>query len=202
MAKRRHQAAERSGRPVKAVHRQGGRAASNGGDDASLDLQRDLPRSAMLASPMDDLNRSIVEMLQHDGRMSFIDIAKRLEVSEGTIRNRVNWMKQASMLRIVAIADPMAVNYKADAMLGIKIGATSTPRKVAERLTPHPAVVYMLWVSGRFDLLVEIVCDDDDGLTRFLETHVFGADDIASVEVMSGLEMFKNQFLLKRDLPL
>jgi Lrp/AsnC family transcriptional regulator for asnA, asnC and gidA len=60
----------------------------------------------------------------------------------------------------------------------------------------------MLWVSGRFDLLVEIVCDDDQGLTDFLETQIYSADDIAAVEVMSGLEMFKNQFLLKRDLPL
>ena len=165
-------------------------------------LGRELPRSPVLASPMDDLNRAIVEMLRHDGRMPFNDIAKRLEVSEGTVRNRVNWMKRAGMLRIVAIADPMAVNYKADAMLGIKVGASTTPRKVAERLAPNAEVVYVLWVSGRFDLLVEIVCDDDERLNRFLEDKVYGADDIASVEVMGGLEMFKNQFLLKRDLPL
>jgi Lrp/AsnC family transcriptional regulator for asnA, asnC and gidA len=156
----------------------------------------------MLASPMDDLNRAIVEMLRHDGRMPFINIAKRLEVSEGTVRNRVSWMKRAGMLRIVAIADPMAVNYKADAMLGIKVGPKTTPRKVAERLALNSQVVYALWVSGRFDLLIEIVCDDEEGLNRFLENQVYGAGDIASVEVMGGLQMFKNQFLLKRDLPL
>lgn len=181
---------------------QGRRRGTEPKGSAAAALGHELPRSPVLASPMDDLNRAIVEMLRHDGRMPFNDIAKRLEVSEGTVRNRVNWMKRAGMLRIVAIADPMAVNYKADAMLGIKVGARTTPRKVAERLAPNAEVVYVLWVSGRFDLLVEIVCDDDERLNRFLEDKVYGADDIASVEVMGGLEMFKNQFLLKRDLPL
>lgn len=159
-------------------------------------------RSSGRIVPMDDLNRAIVEMLRHDGRMPFIDIAKQLKVSEGTVRNRVSAMKRGGMLRIIGIADPMAVNYKADAMLGIKVGPKATPRKVAGRLAPSPEVVYVLWVSGRFDLLVEIVCDDDARLNRFLEDRIYGADDIASVEVMGGLEMFKNQFLLKRDLPL
>ena len=158
------------------------------------------PRSAELASPTDELNKSIVRLLQQDGRMAFKDIADALGVSEGTVRNRVGWMKSSGMLRIVAIADPTSMNYTADAMIGIKVSPGATPKALAERLAQHPEVVYILWVSGRYDLLVEIVADSRDEFMSFLERQCFDQPDIASIEVMTGLAMYKNQFLLKRAL--
>jgi Lrp/AsnC family transcriptional regulator for asnA, asnC and gidA len=160
-----------------------------------------LPRSAILSSPSDQLNRAIVRLLQEDGRLPFKTIAEKLDVSEGTVRNRVGWMKRSGMLRIVAVADPTAMNYRADAMLGVKVAPGSTPAKVAERLAVHPEVVYILWVSGRYDLLVEIVCESDADFLAFLSEQCFDQEDIASLEVMTGLAMYKNQFLLKQDYP-
>ena len=151
------------------------------------------------SSPDDKLNHAIISMLQRDGRMAFSEIAQKLEVSEGTIRNRVNAMKDAGMLRIVAMADPVAAEYKTDAMLGLRIATGHTPSAVAERLSKLPDVVYILWVSGRFDLLVELVSDDRVGFLNFLDAEIHGQVDIASCETMSGLKNFKNQFLLKRD---
>ncbi|MDZ4734776.1 MAG: AsnC family transcriptional regulator [Rhodospirillaceae bacterium] len=168
--------------------------------EARSEARSDLPRSAVLASPTDELNQAIVRLLQDDGRLPFKDIADALDVSEGTVRNRVNWMKASGMLRIVAIADPTSINYTADAMIGIKVAPGSTPKRLAERLVPHPEVVYIIWVSGRYDLLVEIVADSRDQFMTFLERHCYDQSDIASVEVMTGLTMYKNQFLLKRAL--
>jgi Lrp/AsnC family transcriptional regulator for asnA, asnC and gidA len=180
-------------------------AAEPGGADdkpaADTRFTQGLPRSAALSSPSDQLNRAIVKMLQDDGRMPFKTIAEALDVSEGTVRNRVNWMKQSGMLRIVAVADPTAMNYRADAMLGIKVGPNTTPAKVAERLAVHPEVVYILWVSGRFDLLVEVICDPEEELLKFLSKNCFDQSDIGTVEIMTGLAMYKNQFLLKQDFP-
>ncbi len=156
-------------------------------------------KAADLASPGDPLNREIIRMLQEDGRMAFAEIADRLDVSEGTIRNRVSAMKQAGQLRVVAIVDPRAVEYRADAMLGVKVASGTTPAEVAKRLNACDEVVYILWVSGRYDLLVELVSDARDGLVTFLNEHIHNQKDIASVETMSGLKNFKNQFLLKQN---
>ncbi len=130
--------------------------------------------------------------------MAYKDVARTLKVSEGTIRNRVQAMKKNGLLKIVALADPMAIRYKADAMIGIKVASPTAPRAVAERLSQYTEVVYVLWVSGRYDLLIEVVCDSSESFQRFLEQHCYGSDDIADLEVMTGIEMFKNQFLLKR----
>jgi Lrp/AsnC family transcriptional regulator for asnA, asnC and gidA len=151
-----------------------------------------------IASTDDDLNRGIIKMLQQDGRLPYKDIATVLEVSEGTIRNRIQSMKRSGALKIVALADPMAIRYKADAMIGIKVAHPATPREVAHRLSEQAEVVYVLWVSGRYDLLIEVVCETRGAFQSFLETHCFGHDDIDQIEVMTGIEMFKNQFLLKR----
>lgn len=152
-----------------------------------------------IRSPEDGLNRSIVALLEKDGRMPFSEIAQTLGVSEGTIRNRVNGMKETGMLRIVAIADPVAAEYQADAMLGLRVAPGHTPEAVAKRLGADQSVVYVLWVAGRYDLMVEVVSDDRESFLRFLETQIHGAKDIADAEIMLGLRNFKNQFLLKRE---
>lgn len=169
------------------------------GDDISSAAELDPERPASpRSSPYDALNQRIVQLLQMDGRMSFREIADKLDVSEGTVRNRVSWMKEAGVLNIVAVVDPTAVQYTADAMLGIKVAPGHTPEEVAGRLGAHGEVVYVLWVSGRYDLLVELVLSGQDDLTSFLSSQCYNRSDIASIEVMTGLKMYKNQFLLKR----
>lgn len=155
--------------------------------------------SSSRSSPYDSLNQQIVRYLQSDGRMSFRAIAELMNVSEGTIRNRVAWMKEAGVLTIVAIVDPTVIQYKADAMLGIKVAPGYSPAQVGERLSRHTEVVYALWVSGRYDLLVEVMFDSHDEMTAFLSNSCYREPDIAAVEVMTSLVMYKNQFLLKRD---
>ena len=152
-----------------------------------------------IRSPSDELNSQIIAILERDGRTPFSEIAQTLGVSEGTIRNRVSALRDANMLRIVAIADPVAREYKTDAILGIRVAPGVSPGAVANRFQDDQRVVFALWVAGTFDLILEIVSDDADALQRFLEDEIHSSTDIASVEVMLGMKNFKNQFLLKRD---
>ncbi|MGI9390403.1 MAG: Lrp/AsnC family transcriptional regulator, partial [Boseongicola sp.] len=157
------------------------------------------PSPKGIRSPDDDLNKKIIRILEADGRAAFSEIAQKLGVSEGTIRNRVGALRENNMLRIVAMTDPVATNYQTDAMIGLKVASGATPSDVAARFENDSRVIFILWVAGRFDLIVEIVSDDADALKEFLETEVYSAADIADAEVMLGLKNFKNQFLLKRN---
>jgi Lrp/AsnC family transcriptional regulator for asnA, asnC and gidA len=152
------------------------------------------------SSPYDPLNRQIIAILQEDGRTSFRTIADQLNVSEGTVRNRVTWMKEAGELAIVAIIDPSSLTYRADAILGINVAPGHTPASVAERLGACSNVVYILWASGRYDRLVEVVFDDESEFAPFLESYCYKDKGIAHIEIMQCVKMFKNQFLLKRNL--
>jgi Lrp/AsnC family transcriptional regulator for asnA, asnC and gidA len=145
----------------------------------------------------DKLNREIIEHLQRDGRTAFSEIAQKLGVSEGTVRNRVGAMKASGGLRIVAITDPGASEYRTEAMIGLKVAPGHKPEDVAERLAALDETVYVVWVSGAYDLLIEVVSSDRAGFLDVLSNHIHKNPDVASCEVMTGLKSFKNQFLLK-----
>jgi Lrp/AsnC family transcriptional regulator for asnA, asnC and gidA len=142
--------------------------------------------------PSDELDRAIVRRLQEDGRLAFATIARALKVSEGTVRNRVARLKQSGMLRVIAVADPMALGYTAYAMIGMKLAPGADPERVALRFRERPEVTYVLFVAGRFDLLVEAVCETQAALREFLVNYCYREPEIAATEPMIGLAMYKN----------
>ena len=166
--------------------------------NSDLSLPKNKKQNAFAAID-NNLNREIVKLLQNDGRRPYKEMATALGVSEGTVRNRVKSMQKAGALRIVALVDPTEVRYQADAIVGVKVASNHSVDQVAKRLGKSPDVVYILWVTGRYDLLVEIVTNHLHKFHEFLESEIHLQPDIASSEVMSGLKNFKNQFLLKYD---
>ncbi|MEM7215578.1 MAG: Lrp/AsnC family transcriptional regulator [Pseudomonadota bacterium] len=149
-------------------------------------------------SPDNKLNQKIIRFLQKDGRMSFNEIAKQLNVSEGTVRNRVSGLRENNQLRIVAMVDPVADEYKTTAMIGIKAATGYTPQQIGDRLSDNEMVVFILWAAGRYDLILEVVTDDQSEFQAFVEKEIHSFSDIAVVDVMLGIRNIKNQYLLKK----
>ncbi len=163
------------------------------------DLQGDAVAYAEMP-PIEGLNREIVAMLQEDGRIAFSTIASKLGVSEGTVRARVAQMREANLIHFITVVNPLALGYTAWAMLGIKVASGASADDVARYFRDQPEVVYVMRVAARFDLLAEIVCGTPDELREFLDAHCYGSKDIAEVEPMVGLGLYKS--LLKWDKPL
>ena len=88
---------------------------------------------------LDAIDFTIIRILQNDGRAAFTAIAKQLGISEGSVRNRVGQLIDSKVLRIMGVADPMALGY--DAMVGFGAKARSASGMVrgtacVERLAP------------------------------------------------------------------
>lgn len=145
----------------------------------------------------DNLNRGIITLLQEDGRIPYSTIAARLGVSEGAVRKRVNQLQQSGAMRVVAVVDPMELSFDAYTMLGIKVAPSAQPEEVANRLSTNPDVVYAIWVSGPYDLLVEVIFEERNRFVEFLSEEIYGRDDIQSCEIMQNLKVIKNQYQLK-----
>ena len=98
-------------------------------------LQGELDSEALdrRALGADELNRKIIAKLQEDGRTPFATIARELDTSEGTVRNRVAQMIKARVLKIIAVADPVALGYEGYALIALKLGAGADPRSVSRR---------------------------------------------------------------------
>ena len=163
------------------------------------DLQDDAVSPSSIPH-IEGLNREIVALLQEDGRVPFSTIARTLGVSEGTVRSRVGQMHKANLIHFITVVNPLALGYTAWSMLGIKVARGASADEVACYFRDRPEVVYVMRVAARFDLLAEVVCGSPDELRDFLDAHCYGADDIAQVEPMMGLGLYKSLF--KWDKPL
>ncbi|MCI0430720.1 MAG: Lrp/AsnC family transcriptional regulator [Rhodospirillales bacterium] len=156
-------------------------------DDADEQLR--LEARALASDP---INREILRRLQDDGRMSYSQIARELGTSEPTVRNRVNRMVECRLMRIIAVVDPVALGHTVYAMVGLDLIAGADPRRVARTFTDCGEVTYVLFAAGRYDLLIEVICAEQDAFRRFLLERCYGNPDIASVEPMMGLQLFKS----------
>ncbi len=156
-------------------------------DGANLDESAD--RRALGA---DAMNRRIIARLQEDGRVPYSVIARELGTSEGTVRNRVNQMVAAKVLRVIGVADPVALGNEGYALVAMRLSAGADPRLVSERFEACDEVTFVLFAAGQFDLVVEVICETHRNLRDFLLEHCYGQVDIASVEPMLALALYKN----------
>jgi Lrp/AsnC family transcriptional regulator for asnA, asnC and gidA len=174
-------------RPLTVVRRAAVASAIQGGTTAGP-----TPQAKQSAAGLDAIDLTIIRILQNDGRAAFTAIAKQLGISEGAVRNRVGQLIESKILRIMGVADPMALGYDAYAMVGLKLASGHDPQKAAHYFRDRDEVTYVIFVAGRYDLLIEVICETHDQLAMFLREHCYSRKDLASVEPMVGLAMYKN----------
>ncbi len=139
---------------------------------------------------MDNLDLQILEQLQENGRSPFTTIAQKLSVVEGTIRNRVAKLINSGTVQIVAMADPHKVGYDAPAMIGVKIQLPYM-NSAAKAIAALPQVSYVVSVSGGFELMVEVMCQNQEGLAIFLRDVLYKIPGVQHTETFNILHTYK-----------
>jgi Lrp/AsnC family transcriptional regulator for asnA, asnC and gidA len=139
---------------------------------------------------MDQIDLDIISYLQSDGRIPFTDIAKALEVSEGTVRNRVTRLIQDRVLQIVGMVDPYRLGFDAPAVISVSVQPPLL-EKVADTISKFPEVSYLIMVSGEFDLLVEVLCRDREHLASFLNEKMLRVPGVTNTQTSMILRTYK-----------
>jgi Lrp/AsnC family transcriptional regulator for asnA, asnC and gidA len=138
---------------------------------------------------LDDVSKAIIEQLQTDGRRSYAEIGKAVGLSEAAVRQRVQKLTDSGVMQVVAVTDPMQLGFYRQAMIGIRVSGDTTV--VAEELGKLAAVDYIVLTAGSFDILVEVVCENDDDLIALLNKKIRGIDGVASTETFVYLKLLK-----------
>jgi Lrp/AsnC family transcriptional regulator for asnA, asnC and gidA len=142
---------------------------------------------------LDDIDRAIIEAMREDGRMSFAQIAQQLNVSPGMIRVRYNRLVDLGILKIVSITNPLRMGYTKMAMIGIRAEGGKM-LEVADRIAALDEVIYLIVVSGRFDILCEVVCRDQEDLLRFLTEKLRSIEGVRESESFMHLKIVKEVY--------
>lgn len=141
------------------------------------------------ASQLDEVSKQIIEQLQHDGRKSYAEIGKVVGLSEAAVRQRVQKLTESGVMQIVAVTDPLRLGFARQAMVGVKCVGDVT--SVADALSNISSVDYVVLTAGSFDILVEVVCEDDDHLIALLNQKIRTLPGVVSAETFVYLKLHK-----------
>jgi Lrp/AsnC family transcriptional regulator for asnA, asnC and gidA len=138
---------------------------------------------------LDSVSKAIIEQLQEDGRRSYAEIGKAVGLSEAAVRQRVQKLTESGVMQVVAVTDPMQLGFYRQAMIGVRVAGDS--RVVAQKLSDIPAVDYVVLTAGSFDILAEIVCEDDDELIELLNENIRRIEGVQATETFVYLKLQK-----------
>jgi Lrp/AsnC family transcriptional regulator for asnA, asnC and gidA len=142
--------------------------------------------------PLDDLDRAIISELQVDGRMSYAELGPRVGLSQAAARQRVNRLTERGVMQVVAVTDPLSLGLTTQAMVGITV--VGDVRIVAAAVAELVESEYVLIVAGRYDVLAEVLCEDNEALLTLVNDRIRTIEGVEATEVFSILKMEKLTF--------
>jgi Lrp/AsnC family transcriptional regulator for asnA, asnC and gidA len=162
----------------------GGRRRTDGGQQRGSGVS---PLRVLL----DDISKEIIEQLQQDGRRSYAAIGKAVGLSEAAVRQRVQRLLDVGAMQIVAVTDPMTLGFRRQTMIGVR--CSGELEQVADQLAGMHEIDYVVITAGSFDLLIEVVCEDDDQLLEIL-SRVRAIPSVTTTETFVYLKLRKQTY--------
>jgi len=141
---------------------------------------------------LDKLDKELILELQENGRQSFVDLARLLNVSEITIRRRVKRLRDSGIINIVAIPNLDAIGYDFVAIVGLQVHLPDL-QGVATQISSYSKVCYLAKVTGRYDLMAIIVAKSSKEFADFLQDVISNIPGVARTETFVNLNKYKGQ---------
>jgi len=122
---------------------------------------------------IDQIDRAIVGLLLEDGRMASAEMARRIDdVSERSVRYRIDRLIQEGVIQVSAIVNPKAVGFPvvADVFIEVEPGRVL---EIAQKMVEFECVSYVACSTGDRDVSIQVCARDNEELYRFV-TEVVG----------------------------
>lgn len=132
---------------------------------------------------IDQIDRGILKFLQKDARMAYTEIAKKLDVSSGTIHLRIQRMEEAGVLLGTTIrVDNRAIGLTVTTLIGLHLRSAQDISKVIDQLRVWHEVVEVNYTTGTYGLIIKVVNEDIDAFHKFLVKKLQTIKEIQATE--------------------
>jgi Lrp/AsnC family transcriptional regulator, regulator for asnA, asnC and gidA len=138
----------------------------------------------------DKIDRQVIACLKENGRISNNEIAAKLSVSEGTIRNRIRKLTDNGYLKVCGLINPGKIRDKQVIFLGAKVAVSKDLEKTAEAISKLPDVNATAIVTGRYDLIIEVFMEPY-AVINFISQDLGKLDSIISTESFFTLKTYR-----------
>ena len=132
---------------------------------------------------IDNLDLRILSHLQTDSRTPFLEIARELKVSGGTIHARVNRLRESGIIRgSKVVVDYVKLGYAVTAFIGIKLDRAGSFKKIQQELRALPQIVEVHYTTGAYSLLAKLLVPSMQDLYGLLTEKLQNLEEIQSTE--------------------
>jgi Lrp/AsnC family transcriptional regulator, regulator for asnA, asnC and gidA len=141
---------------------------------------------------LDDIDKAIIRELQLDGRTPYAKLGPAVGLSQAAARQRVQRLIENGVMQVVAVTDPLMLGFNLEALIGIEVDGDL--RAVASKLAEVDNVDYVVVTTGRFDLVVEVVCRDHGELLHIINDVIRAVPGVRATETFTYLHLEKQTY--------
>jgi Lrp/AsnC family transcriptional regulator for asnA, asnC and gidA len=138
---------------------------------------------------IDDVDMRIIDVLSENGRTPNNEIAARLAISEGTVRNRIKKLTESGFLKVKGLTNPNIRTDKQLIFILASLEMTKHWEDIARKVSELPGVKSVSMITGRFDLLIKLFIEPHN-LINFLTHDLSGVGSISSTESLVTIKSF------------
>jgi Lrp/AsnC family transcriptional regulator for asnA, asnC and gidA len=130
---------------------------------------------------LDEMDRRIIRLLQKNARSPNTEVARALDVTETTIRNRVSRLLEEGLIEIVAVVKPEATDATMSAFLNLRVHPADLD-DVVRQVSERPETRYVGVTLGSAQVIIEAFFRDHEHLLRFQTEHLGALPGVTAVE--------------------
>lgn len=144
--------------------------------------------------PLDRVDCEIISLLQKDGRISNIDIAKKINVSEGTVRSRLNRLITNEIIQIVAVSNPIKLGFTFVGHLRISVEPSAMERVAAALQNIDKLWFIVATAGGNTGIDAEFIAKDLDEFNERILNRIYAIEGVKKVETTLTIDFLKRRY--------
>lgn len=140
---------------------------------------------------LDELDFAILKLMQQDGRMSFTELAEKLDASISNIRSRVTKLLEDKTIQVVGRVNPERVGFHVYANIKISVRPANKINEIADQLLGFGEISFMAITSGDFDLEIDVMCRDNNHLLELVNSRISRIEGVFQTHTNMYLKVLK-----------
>ncbi len=142
---------------------------------------------------IDNIDSQLITLLQKDGRLSNIEIAKKLKVSEATVRIRLKRLIDEEYIQIVAVSNPFKLGFEMTGDLYIHVEMKKI-ENVMKELKKIEELWYIVLTTGETNINAEFIVKTRDDFNDLIYNKLARIDGIIRIETSVIMKFAKRKY--------
>ena len=147
----------------------------------------------MTKKDLDTLDNDIIRLLTENGRMPIGEMAKKLNVTSPTIRNRLKYLEEKGFFKISGLIDPNIHKEIITALVAMSFQSRGKMDQILEKIARLPNVIWAGVVTGRYDVIAEVaIAGGKEELYRFTTETILKMGNVVRSETFVIMKSMGN----------